>query len=104
MPNQEFVIVSFSIDISADNPAKPVVHLHSNVANSQRLNPQIFDEKLMTEEIQSTYHIPTLIQSLYAKMSAGESYLVQNPKRRYSDDMMQDFSAPEKIMKMDIDD
>lgn len=98
--DQKFVMVPFSIDIPADNPTKPTVRLHASTTTSQRWNPQIFNAELMSEEIQTTFHIPTLIQSLYSKMSSGENYLV-SVKRRYSEE--NDFSAPEKLVKMELD-
>ncbi|GAN00585.1 hypothetical protein MAM1_0001c00007 [Mucor ambiguus] len=107
LPNQQFVMVSISIDIPLDNPAKPTVRLHApSHAKSQRWNPAIFDEAKMTEQMQSTHSIPEFIRQLYKDMANADTYLINRtqPKRRLSED---DFSSmlddSNKLMKMELD-
>ncbi|KAG1057383.1 hypothetical protein G6F43_000788 [Rhizopus delemar] len=67
-----FVMVPLSIDIPTDDPTKPIVRLHSSPIHKWNMN--VFNQDLMTKELQSHYNVPLFIRWLFDRMSQ-ESFI-----------------------------
>ncbi|KAI8994632.1 mediator of RNA polymerase II transcription subunit 1-domain-containing protein [Pilobolus umbonatus] len=102
--NYPFMMLPFSVDIPADNPTQPRVHLHSpNTFKSLRWNTQILEEDKMTQVLQTAHDIPLLIRWIYRRMRSSDSYLVESyNKKGRSDD--NEWSISSKKIKMELDD
>jgi hypothetical protein len=100
-------MVPLSIDIPVDSPTKPVIRLHSpSAAKSHRWNPKVFEEESMSDILQQTHDISSLIGWLYKRMIGADSYLVEHGSKRSRNNMENDDSDDNnntKSMKMEID-
>ncbi|KAI8984722.1 mediator of RNA polymerase II transcription subunit 1-domain-containing protein [Mycotypha africana] len=101
---EQFAMIPISIQIPADEPTKPRVILHSPPKLGQSWNPAVFDEAIMTQDLQSSYKIPVLVRSLYQKMSIADTLLINSLKRPLTSKDDEDKNDQHnKYIKMEID-
>lgn len=85
--SNRLLLLSLSIEIPKDVPARPVVKLNLPAADGHdpmhqlMWHPEVFDEDKMSRVIQTGYNIPLLIRWLWKRIERhSEDYVVQTPR------------------------